>query len=68
MPTSYAKNKVHIYNYVEKNRDKINEISKNWRDDNNEVNNERRRIAYNLKMETYDFKRECKRFRNIELF
>ena len=30
MPTSYAKNKVHIYNYVEKNRDKWNEYSRNY--------------------------------------
>ena len=65
MPTSYAKNKIHIYNYVENNRDKINGISKQWRDDNNELNNERRRQAYELKV---CFNREWKRFRNIELF
>lgn len=61
MPTSYAKNKIHIYNYVENNREKVNKISKQWRDDNNELNNERRRMAYSFKI-------EWKRFRNIELF
>lgn len=61
MPTSYAKNKIHIYNYVETHREKVNKISKQWRDDNNELNNERRRMAYSFKI-------EWKRFRNIELF
>lgn len=66
MPTSYAKNKIHIYNYVKTHKDKVYDISKQWRDDNKDLNNERRRKAYAKGM--LPFNREWNRFRNIELF
>lgn len=65
MPTSYAKNKIHIYNYVESHREKVYNISKQWRDENKELNNQRRRTAYELKV---CFSREWNLFKNIDLF
>lgn len=67
MPTSYAKNKIHIYNYVETHREKVYDISKQWRNENRDLNNERRRIAYDFK-HSFNIDKEWKRFRNIELF
>jgi len=67
MPTSYAKNKIHIYNYVETHRDKINEINNRWIHKNLESHNEKRRINYDFKV-SCNLKKEWNRFRNIELF
>lgn len=67
MPTSYAKNKIHIYNYVENNRDKINEINNRWIHKNLESHNEKRRKAYEFKS-FFNLEKEWKNFRNIELF
>jgi len=66
MPLSYAKNKVHIYNYVEANRNKHNEYQNEYRRLNNEEYNRIRRNTYNYnKVSTYEY--EVKRLMSIKI-
>ena len=54
MPVSYDKNKIHIYNWVENNRDKLYAIQKNYYTRNAEK-----------KKGQYQYKKEALRLRNI---
>jgi hypothetical protein len=67
MPTSYAKNKIHIYNYVLTHRQKINEINNKWIHNNLEQHNEKRRINYRYKMDN-DLDYQFKQLRRIDIF
>jgi len=60
MPLSYAKNKVHIYKYVEANRNKHNEYQNEYRKEHRELYNKSR-------MRYYYFNVEAKRLRDILL-
>lgn len=60
MPLSYAKNKIHIYKYVEANRDKYNEYQAEYKKEH--------KVLYNaLRMKYYYFNVEAKRLRDILL-
>ena len=52
MTTNYAKNKEHIYNYVEANRAKYNEYQNNYRNQNRKHYNE-------VRMATIYYTRIC---------
>ena len=51
MSPTYAQNKIHIYNYVIKNPDKIQAINRKWRKANLESVNDGRRSSYHYKNE-----------------
>jgi len=58
MPVSYQKNKVHIYKYLENNREKWNEYQNEYRKDHKDMY-KRARLRY------YYFNKEATRLMNI---
>ena len=70
MPTTYAKNKVHIYNYVEKNREKWNEYSKNYMKNYINENREdftKKRMERYYYEKSFNFDVEVKRLMSIKI-
>jgi hypothetical protein len=63
MPT-YAQNKASIYRWVEKNRERSNELHRNTYYKNHEINKERRRIKSKW---YYEIKKEFRLFLRILL-
>lgn len=66
MPVSYSKNKIHIYNYVEKNREKWNAYQNQYRNENNQEYNRVRMLNYYYKR-SCDYDCEVKRLMSIKI-
>ena len=67
MPVSYAKNKIHIYNYAESHPKKIQEINRKWRKANLESVNNGRRNLYKYQCEC-NIEIQFKLLRKIDIF
>lgn len=65
MTINYEKNKVHIYNWTEKNREKWNELSRAKMKRYYERNKEEKKQKC---LSRYYYNKECQIFRNIDAF
>ena len=64
MPSSYAKNKIHIYNYVDTHREKCNTYQNEYKMSNRDKYNAISSNYYYCK-KYCNYEEECKRFRKI---
>ena len=64
MPSSYAKNKIHIYNYVDTHREKYNTYQNEYKMSNRDKYNAISSNYYSYK-KSCNYEAECKRFRKI---
>ena len=64
MPSSYAKNKIHIYNYVDSHREKYNTYQNEYKMSNRDKYNAISSNYYYYK-KSCNYEEECKRFRKI---